>query len=151
MYFKNKLSKSKIESIVTYKGCNIKDILDEYKKIRNWGEEGTLFIYFENGDISQINESIYGIEKVEKKLANIVGVPYKWFDSYVYATDEEREFMVGKVEKGEYIYNAGRDKYSLWQFSYEDNKIFWEMQKAGFVEAAGGISEQRMDELKLLF
>ena len=151
MYLKNRLSKGKIESIATYKGCNIKDILDEYKKIRNWGEEGTLFIYYENGNISQIHESVYGIEKVEMKLANIVGVPYKWFDSYVYATDEEKEFMVKKVEKGEYIYNIGRNKESIWQFSYEDNKIFWEMQKAGFVEAAGGISEQKMDELKLLF
>ena len=151
MYFKNKLSKSKIESIVTYKGCNIKDILDEYKKIRNWGEEGTLFIYYENGNISQINNSVSGIEKVEIKLANMIGIPYAWFSSYIYSSEEEREFMKKKVEKGEYIYNSGRDKESLWQFSYEDNKIFWEMQKAGFVEAAGGISEQRMDELKLLF
>lgn len=153
MYLKNKLSKSKIESIATYKGCDIKNILEEYKKIRNWGgEDGTLFVYHKNGNISQINESVYGIEEVEKKLSNMIGIPYKWFDSYVYASEGEREFMVGKVEKGQYIYNIGRDKESIWQFSYEDNKIFWEMQKAGFVqEAAGGISEQRMDELKLLF
>lgn len=151
MYLKNRMTKGKIESIATYKGCNIKDILNEYKKIRNWGEEGTLFIYYEDGNISQINESVSGIEKVEIKLATMVGIPYAWFSSYIYSSEDEREFMKKKVEKGEYIYNAGRDKYSLWQFSYEDNKIFWEMQKAGFVEAAGGISEQRMDELKLLF
>lgn len=152
MYLKNKLSKSKIESIATYKGCDIKNILEEYKKIRNWGgEDGTLFVYHKNGNISQINESVYGIEEVEKKLSNMIGIPYKWFDSYVYATENEREFMKKKVEKGEYIYNIGRDKESIWQFSYEDNKIFWEMQKAGFVQSAGGISEQKMDELKLLF
>ena len=151
MYLKNKLSKGKIESIATYKGCDIDSILNEYKKVRKWGEDGTLFIYYENGNIAQIQESVFGIEKVEMKIANMIGVPYKWFDSYVYATDEEKEFMVKKVEKGEYIYNIGRNKESIWQFSYEDNKIFWEMQKAGFVEAAGGISEQRMDELKLLF
>ena len=151
MYFKNKLAKGKIESIATYKGCDIDSILNEYKKVRKWGEDGTLFIYYENGNIAQIQESVFGIEKVEMKIANMIGVPYKWFDSYVYATDEEKEFMVKKVEKGEYIYNIGRNKESIWQFSYEDNKIFWEMQKAGFVEAAGGISEQRMDELKLLF
>lgn len=152
MYLKNKLSKSKIESIATYKGCDIKNILEEYKKIRNWGgEDGILFIYHKNGNISQINESVYGIEEVEKKLSNMIGIPYKWFDSYVYATENEREFMKKKVEKGEYIYNIGRDKESIWQFSYEDNKIFWEMQKAGFVQSAGGISEQKMDELKLLF
>ena len=151
MYLKNKLSKGKIESIATYKGCDIDSILNEYKKVRKWGEDGTLFIYYENGNIAQIQESVFGIEKVEMKIANMIGVPYKWFNSYVYASKEEREFMVKKVEKGEYIYNIGRNKESIWQFSYEDNKIFWEMQKAGFVEAAGGISEQRMDELKLLF
>ena len=152
MYLKNRLSKGKIESIATYKGCNIKDILDEYKKIRNWGEEGTLFIYYENGDISQIHESVFGIEKVEMKLANMIGVPYKWFSSYIYSSEDEREFMKKKVEKGEYIYNIGRNKESIWQFSYEDNKIFWEMQKAGFVQdAARGISEQRMDEIKIAF
>ena len=124
MYLKNKLSKGKIESIVTYKGCDIDSILNEYKKVRNWGGEGTLFIYYEDGNISQINKSVSGIEKVEMKLATMVGVPYKWFDSYVYATDEEREFMKKKVEKGEYIYNIGRNKESIWQFSYEDNKIF---------------------------
>ena len=48
MYLKNRLSKGKIESIATYKGCNIKDILNEYKKVRKWGEDGTLLIYYEN-------------------------------------------------------------------------------------------------------
>ena len=56
MYLKNKLSRSKIESIATYKGCDIKNILDEYKRIRNWGEEGTLFIYYENGDNNRFLE-----------------------------------------------------------------------------------------------
>ena len=123
MYLKNKLSKGKIESIATYKGCDIDSILNEYKKVRKWGEDGTLFIYYENGNIAQIQESVFGIEKVEMKIANMIGVPYKWFNSYVYASKEEREFMVKKVEKGEYIYNIGRNKESIWQFSYEDNKL----------------------------
>ena len=151
MYLKNKLSKGKIESIATYKGCDIDSILNEYKKVRKWGEDGTLFIYYENGNIAQIQESVFGIEKVEIKIANMIGIPYAWLNSYIDSSEDERKFMKDRIQSGKYIYNIGRDKESLWQFSYEDNKIFWEMQKAGFVEAAGGISEQRMDELKLLF
>ena len=106
MYLKNKLSKGKIESIVTYKGCDIDSILYEYKKVRKWGEDGTLFIYYENGDISQIHESVFGIEKVEIKIANMIGIPYAWLNSYIDSSEDERKFMKDRIHIKNYVYKV---------------------------------------------